>query len=386
MAFKLKCFSHPDVLKQFQPEILIRLLETSRLFFEMKGFAIPAPEAGDLDYLALAGILAEPDEDMPADLVEALHLISELGTDEYFDDLLQLAAEADLEVTDEMTASDLAARIWLQDPQLLERRDREGLFDRRKSFDSFRASDPELAISVHELPADLTGLETELGIYFKEKKKGKGCRVIPRYAPAEVRFLVQHGQPCRREPSRKGAQSTCTFFRPERTDVVVLDLTHRELRMNAASAPDLRKYRELFGQHLFGNPQTFVYAEKYTLEPLRAHGEDSLRCRDVEGVDSVRVTQMDFDFGGAFENVVTERAHDVFKAMALRRAGIPAEPVIRKAVFKVKLQGEKKPRTVSVRAGNKAGYQRGEESTIVENWLRARGFILLGTKAYAEAA
>ncbi len=64
MAFKLKCFSHPDVLKQFQPEILIRLLETSRLFFEMKGFAIPAPEAGDLDYLALAGILAEPDEDM----------------------------------------------------------------------------------------------------------------------------------------------------------------------------------------------------------------------------------------------------------------------------------------------------------------------------------
>ncbi len=254
---------------------------------------------------------------MPADLVEALHLISELGTDEYFDDLLQLAAEADLEVADEMTASDLAARIWLQAPRLLERRDREGLFDRRKSFDSFRASDPELAIAVHEIPADLSGLETELGNYFKEKKKGKGCRVIPRYAPAEVRFLVQHGQPCRREPSRKGAQSTCTFFRPERTDVVVLDLIHRELRMNAASAPDLRKYRELFGQHLFGNPQTFVYAEKYTLEPLRAHGEDSLRCRDVEGVDSVRVTQMDFDFGGAFENVVTERAHDVFKAMAL---------------------------------------------------------------------
>ncbi len=71
---------------------------------------------------------------------------------------------------------------------------------------------------------------------------------------------------------------------------------------------------------------------------------------------------------------------------SLRRAGIPAEPVIRKAVFKVKLQGEKKPRTVSVKAGNKAGYQRGEESAIVENWLRARGFILLGTKAYAEAA
>jgi hypothetical protein len=386
MAFKLKSFSHPDVLKQFQPAILIRLLETSRLFFDMKGFAIPPPGTDDLDYLALAGILAEPDEDMPGDLVEALHLISELGTDEFFDDLLRIAAESDVEVTDEMTAPDLAARIWLKDPQLLERKDREGLFDRRKSFDSFRASDPQLAINADDLTSDFSALETELGSYFSDKKKGKGCRVIPRFAVAEVRFLVQHGQPCRREPSRKGAQSTCTFFRPEKTDVVVLDLTNRELRMNASGAPDLRKYRELFGQHLFGNPETFVYAEKYTLEPLRTHGEDSLRCRDVEGVDSVRVIQMDFDFGGAFESVVTERAHDVFKALSLRRANIPEEPVIRKAVFKVKLQGEKKPRTVSVKAGNKAGYQRGEESAIVENWLRARGFILLGTKAYAEAA
>ena len=46
----------------------------------------------------LAGILAQPDEDMPSDLVEALHLIGNFSGDEYFDDLLELAHGASLEV------------------------------------------------------------------------------------------------------------------------------------------------------------------------------------------------------------------------------------------------------------------------------------------------
>ena len=62
------------------------------------------------------------------------------------------------------------------------------------------------------------------------------------------------------------------------------------------------------------------------------------------------------------------------------------DAIIRKAVFKVKLAGEKRTRTVSIRSGNQAGYQRSEECMLVKQWLWARGFILLGTKAYAEAA
>lgn len=386
MALKLKSFSQPDQLKRFQPEVLFRLLEPHRLFFEMKGFSIPPPGDGEVEYLALAGILAEPDEDMPGDLVEALHLISELGTDESYDDLLEIADGADILVGEDATAPDVAARIWLMDPQLLQRKDRETLFDRRKTFDSFEAADPDLEIKVEQLPSDLGALEASLGAHFQQKKKGAGCRILTKSAPGEIRFLVQHGQPCRREASRKGTQSTCTFFRPERTDVVVLDVLNRELRINADSAPDLRKYRELFGAYLFGNADMFIYAQKYVLEPLRAKGEDSLRCRDIEGIESVRVTQIDLDWGGAFENVTTERAHDVFKALQLRQAELPTEPVIRKAVFKIKLKGAKKPRTVSVKAGNKAGYQRGEDSAVIEAFLRARGFIVYGTKAYAEAA
>ncbi len=46
MALKLRSFAEADQLKRFQPDTLIRLLDPHRLFFEMKGFALPATEGG----------------------------------------------------------------------------------------------------------------------------------------------------------------------------------------------------------------------------------------------------------------------------------------------------------------------------------------------------
>jgi hypothetical protein len=64
---------------------------------------------------------------------------------------------------------------------------------------------------------------------------------------------------------------------------------------------------------------------------------------------------------------------------------VEKEAHIRRAVFKVKLTGEKKARTVTVKAGNKSGYNRGEEAMVIEDWLHARGFVLIGeTPADAE--
>lgn len=69
MPLKLKSFSQPDQLKRFQPGILSPLLEPFRLFFEMRGFSLPSPDGGEVDLQRLAGILAEPDEEMPSELV-----------------------------------------------------------------------------------------------------------------------------------------------------------------------------------------------------------------------------------------------------------------------------------------------------------------------------
>jgi hypothetical protein len=289
MALKFKSFAQPDLLKTIRPENLIQLLEPHRLFFEMKEFYIPAGAGNEIDYLALAGILAQPDEEMPSDLVEALHVIGNFSGDEYSDDMLALAQEVGLQIYGDVTTPDLATRIYLHDPQTLERKEREQLFERRKTFESYRAADPEMTIAMDELPSDLSPLEADLDQFFESKKRGIGCRIIRKDSPGEVRFLVQHGQTCKREPSRKGAQSTCTFFRPEKTDVIILDLLHNEMRINASSVLDRRQYRASFGRHLFNDENRFVFAEKYTLAPLQRDGELALACRDIDGIEIVRL-------------------------------------------------------------------------------------------------
>jgi hypothetical protein len=373
----LKSFSQPDLLKKIQRANLLLLLEPFRVFLDMKGFCLPTDPQEEMDTGALATILAQPDEDMPGDLVEALHLIDNLGSDDRFDELLDLAAASEIDTDSEITALDLATRIWLKNPEALERKEHEEFFQKRKSFESFRAASPEQAVVIEDLPDDLTPIEAALDAYFQAKKRGVGCRVMRTDSAAgEVRFLVEHGQPCKREPSRKGPRSTSTFFRPEKTDVVIYDVVHNELRINASNFVDVREYRALFSRHVFGGEDRFVFVEKYTLDPLKKDGRAALNCRDMPGMDKVDLREIEYSWNGAFDHVEIHRAGSVFNALVLINRDIEQEAHIRKAVFKIKLDGEKRPRTVTIKAGNKSGYNRGEEATMVEDWLRARGFVL----------
>jgi hypothetical protein len=102
----------------------------------------------------------------------------------------------------------------------------------------------------------------------------------------------------------------------------------------------------------------------------------ALNCRDVEGIESVKLKEVEYAWGGAFEHTETHRAADLFKALPLIRRGLECEPVIRKAVLEIKLSGEKRGRTVTIKAGNRSGYGRGDEAMLIERWLRARGFVI----------
>ena len=101
-----------------------------------------------------------------------------------------------------------------------------------------------------------------------------------------------------------------------------------------------------------------------------------MNCRDIPGLEKVELREIEYSWGGAFDHVEIHRAGSVFHALVLINRGVEQEAHIRKAVFKIKLEGEKKPRTVTIKAGNKSGYNRGEEAMMIEDWLRARGFVL----------
>jgi hypothetical protein len=381
VRFNPKSFAQPDLLKTIQSGNLIRLLEPCRAFLEERGMLLPRENNSTLDYEKLSGILAQPDEFMDSHVVEGLHVIGNLGTDANFDQLLDIARRNFIEVDMETTAADLAARIWIEAPQALVLKEREAGSHRRRKFESFRAGDPEAVVRPEQLPIQFDALETDLEGWYMAKKRGVGCRVIRIDFEGEIRFLVQHGQLCKREPSRKGPQSTCTFFRPERTDLVIYDALNNELRISTSTIGELRLYREKFGKHVFGDPEKFVYAQKYTLAPLRTDGIASLQCRDVSGVEWVRLTELECLWPSAFDYTEKLKACDLFRAMELKQRKIDAQAELLHARFAVKLAGEANPRPVLVQPPNIAEYGRGEEAAIIEQWLRARGFVIVGSVA-----
>ena len=313
------------------------------------GLLFPTDGNEGFDYLKLAGILAQPDEAMDSSLVEALHVIGNLGTDESFDELLEIAKQNKVDTGDgEVTAIDLATRIWLAVPQALVQMERTKQCHRHRKFESFRAREPGEGTPAESLPSDLSGLEGDLAGWFKSQKRGTRCKIIRRDGVREVRFLIQHGQPCRREPSLKGTQSTCTFFRPEKTDLVIYDWPNNELRINSSTLSELRLYVQKFGKHLFGDEAKFVYTAKYTLDPLKEQGAAALCCRDVPGIEWVRLREIECSRPRALNLVERYSAEDVFQSLAVLNRSLNREAEFRKAVFGVKLEGEKRPRSLSI--------------------------------------
>ncbi|MBI3896453.1 MAG: hypothetical protein HY313_11040 [Acidobacteria bacterium] len=309
--------------------------------------------------------------------VEALHVIGTVGNDENFDELLDIAQRNFIDTSDlELTAADLAVRIWLEVPQTLERLERSNSLQRRRKFESLRARRPEDGLPTEGIPRDFLDLEQALDDWFGSRKRGVGCKIIRKDGPGEVRFLVQHGQLCRREPSRKGVESTCTFFRPEKTDVVIYDPSRNELRINTSTLGELLAYRQLFGLHLFGDSDKFTYTQKYTLDPLKELGSAALRCRDLAGIEWIRLREVEYSVPGRSLLIERLKGDDVFIALADRERRIPPEVEIKSAVFRVKLESVKSARSVSIRPPNIAGYGRGDEAVIIEQWLQVRGFIV----------
>ncbi len=224
----------------------------------------------------------------------------------------------------------------------------------------------------------LKALAKELDDWFEEKKRGRGSRVLLFDKDDGVWFLVRHGEPFKREESIDGIKASSVYYRPLKYDVLVYSPQIGELRVNARSKGEKQLYRTKFGKHLFGNEDIFPGTQKYTLDPLREMGEDSLAPGDVEGIDWVNLREVQFLFGGNPWELVTRKADDYFALLKSRKKEFPESGRIVKATFQVKFSDAKTPRSVVIKPSNIAQFTRDDDSVLVEQWLEARGFIIKG--------
>ncbi len=146
--------------------------------------------------------------------------------------------------------------------------------------------------------------------------------------------------------------------------------------MNACGKGEKDTLRRQLGHHLFSDENFFPSTAKYTLKPLQTNGEASIVCTDVDGMEWVRLKEIQFYWGGAEKEIEIRKANDLFSAYAGRDRTMPQKARIIRASFLVKFTDSKTARTITIRPSNIALYTRDSDAEVIEDWLKKRGFIV----------
>jgi hypothetical protein len=322
-----------------------------------------------------------PTENIPIEMVEALYFIQEMSGDEQFDELCEQAKTVNLTVAADCTPADLAIALWLHDPELIKRPHAEVLALTPKSFTYFQAKKkPKNKAPLNPTADQRKDMERDMDAWFLQNKRGDGSRVLafPANDESKTYFLIRHGMPFKREGKIEEGQSGSIFYRPEFHDVVIYDNENHELAIfNKSQAKKEREmYLTLFGSHFFKDADHFPNDDKYTLQPLRDYGKDALACADIQGMEEVKLTEIQLQFRGPLNDRRIDRSKNIFDSLTKGSRQFPTFGDLVSATFSVKFENSKRPRKVKIRTPNVANFDRKEDSHLVETWLRKRGFVI----------
>ncbi len=374
-SFRLRRFSSPSILRQIDPDLLKRFLTE----YADRWPALQELLAADpLNIGRLATLLIEPGDEAPDDLLDALFFVDELSSPEMYEDLLDEARRAAIPLGDtpSLSPADLAVRIWLDDPEVLQRYHAERFLIRTKKFEHFPSNSSRLPVIRGVQEQIIQGLQDDLDVFFETRKKGRGCRVFPFVKDESVWFLVRHGERLRREGTIENGESSSVFYRPEKYDIVIFDRALGELAVHADSKGETEEYCRTFGNRLFNNESLFNIDVngRFSLSPILDRGPDCLVCSDVPGIEWIRLSELRWRHDCQQRHVEIHQADDVFQALNDIRRPIPRSATPLKAVFKIKFAHGERPRSVAIKPPNAAVFDRESDAPLVHDWLVRRRF------------
>ncbi len=376
----LRRLGSPDQLRSIDARYLNELLSPYRAFLEKHGITLPlGGRDAPLKYIALVQLLLAPPEDMPADFSDAVYYIDGLATPSGIDALEAAAKAAGISVWLErhldVTPAEIVLKLWLKNRPLVERVHAEMTLGRLRSFEYFQPDSVETPF-LDELPkATVQAMETELNQCFYVRRRGRYARILLSETKGNVWLYIGHGGLLRRVGTVKDRGTASICYRPELYDAVVFVRATGELGINARSQWETSLYQRLCGKHLFGNEQLFVGRAKYTLSPLLEYGRNALQCRDIPGMEWVRLTHVLVQEHGSSPRLDSSSSDDLFDSWGT--SGLPYSPGARlvSARFHIKIAGCRAPQRVVIRPSNRAQYSQDSDQPWIETWFRRRGFI-----------
>ena len=377
-TYNLRRFCKPSVLDAVNRPLLLRFLSRFDAILAKQGIQLTSPEELPMDRLVVAFL--NPDLEDPG-LADALYVIDEMATRHGMQELLEIAEGANLawDGAEPPTEADIAIWLWVERRDLFEETHAQMLATSRRAFQTyFPISPPPFA------PPDdgtLARLASSLDVSFEKKHHGRGCHIFSGGDNGKCWFMVRHGEPYKREKTNDDGVRSTVVYRPEAYDVITYRPASGELAINTGSKWEVELYRKAFGEHLFGDIHVdFSEEGRYNLDPIRRDGKDCLECGDVAGIESIRLRELRFLWGGSLREVEIRQALDLFEVYDGKNRQLPPAEIAY-AKFEVWFEDAKTARVLSIDPPETAGYTRDGDAEVLEEWMTLRGFVRSGEEA-----
>jgi hypothetical protein len=389
-AFNPK-FAKPSVLSTIQPALLIRLLKPYAKWLADCGITLRSArdlDSGMLDRLSLALIAGE---NLPPGLPELMALIDDMSSPSLYDRLQACAKKAKLEVGEKDAGADLAVRLYLKAPKLLEELRVEVASLRPKRVSRYLAMADKIPDppALRTLKSRCTAMAASLKKDFLNRKRGGGTRVYPFAEPHGFRLMIRRGDTLRSQAVIDEDEETRRLIlRPELYDVVRYDTRHGDLLVNARAQADIRAYCRFIGRHVFGNDFMFDGIEpppRYTLEPIRSEGQAILTRGEFDAIEEVRLDTLELEHPELDHGGIRLGPSDVFALLPLVGGQIAPSAVLTRAKFVFRIAGEKRARSVIIIPPITAIFEHDGVGDVIELFLERRGILLPRTESLRAA-
>lgn len=285
----LRLIADPDLLAICDPTVLYHLLEPHRAYLRAYGCTLPKRCGSRLPLAAIASALQHGGAvGFPLDLAEALHAIMDVGVRMAESRLQQALRDAGIDPQRLSPGAvmpwDLAARLWLVDPDRVRRLQVEATIPAMQALVCWRC-DPEDRPQCcwREAEGRLVGWAQDLDEILAAHHCPTGTRIWMWPEEDVVAIAIRHGAAVRRGSIQYGTErQRGRFFQPAVTDHLCYDPWEGELGI--ATAQPSRwlcdALRSTCSAWLFQEPHLFCHPRIDQVSPVVA---------DALGTDLIRI-------------------------------------------------------------------------------------------------
>ncbi|HMN39463.1 MAG TPA: hypothetical protein PKE29_01365 [Phycisphaerales bacterium] len=378
-------FLTPSILRDIDRPGLFRLLGPYLEWFAAQGLKIRSERDLDSEVLDRLSLVVMAGTNLPPGLPEMLVLLGDVSKPEMHDRLVALAGRAKLKADPKDPTADLAVRIFLKAPNLLEDLHVELASLRPRRICRYLA----VKKTIPKLPKDwkkrCSLVEASLRRDFQKRNRGGGTRVHAFPEGDGLRLMIRRGDTLRTQPVIDDQdESRRLVLRPELYDVVRYDPRHGDLLVNARAQGDVRAYCHYIGLHIFNNQALFDSFEpppRYSLEPIRAIDPSILDPGEFKEIEEVTLATLDLEHPALDHVEVRLGPDNVFTALQLVGNRIDDSALMTKAKLCFKLVGEKRVRPVLLEPPIKATYEHDDAAEVIELFLEDRKFLMTRTES-----